>query len=57
MQKLFCNKQNVPELRFYGYDDGWKIFKLENIITLMQSGLSRQLSVEDIGVPVIRSIT
>ena len=45
----------VPKLRFAGFDDEWKTFKLGEIITLMQSGLSRQLSVEDIGVPVLRS--
>ena len=42
-------------LRFSGFDDEWAKVKLGDIITLMQSGLSRQLSPEDIGVPVIRS--
>ena len=42
-------------MRFSGFDDEWTTFKLDEIITLMQSGLSRQLSVEDIGVPVLRS--
>ena len=49
------NEKLVPKLRFNGFNDEWATFKLGEIITLMQSGLSRQLSVEDIGVPVLRS--
>ena len=44
-----------PELRFPEFNDNWEIVKLNNIISLMQSGLSRELSDEDIGVPVLRS--
>lgn len=35
--------------------NGWSITSLGNSVTLMQSGLSRKLSNEDIGLPVIRS--
>ena len=49
------NEKLVPKLRFNGFNDEWTTFKLGEIITLMQSGLSRQLSVEDIGLPVLRS--
>lgn len=42
-------------LRFKGFDDEWNKVKLDDIVTLMQCGLSSQLSVENIGILVLRS--
>ena len=36
-------------------DRGWDIYTISDISTLIKSGLSRKLSDEDIGIPVIRS--
>jgi len=46
---------NSPELRFKEFSGEWEEKKLGEIIILMQSGLSRLLSNNDIGIPVIRS--
>jgi len=44
-----------PKLRFPEFDDEWKPNKLGDIITQMQSGISRKLSDKDIGYPILRS--
>ncbi len=47
--------KNIPKLRFPQFTDEWEKEKLGNITTKMQSGISRLLSDEDIGFPIIRS--
>jgi type I restriction enzyme S subunit len=46
---------NVPKLRFPEFSGEWEEKHLGDIITLMQSGLSRKLDEKDIGLPVLRS--
>jgi len=46
---------NIPKLRFPEFSGEWKKEKLSDIVTLMQSGLSRKLEEKDIGLPVLRS--
>ncbi len=56
MQKFFPAKgETVPVLRFPGFDGEWDNKKLSEVNTQMQSGLSRLLKDDDIGLPVIRS--
>ena len=45
----------VPQLRFPEFNGAWEGSNIENISTLIQSGLSRLLNDSDIGIPVIRS--
>lgn len=46
---------NVPQLRFDGFDGEWKEVKVGDILVILKSGLSRKLSSQNIGIPVIRS--
>jgi type I restriction enzyme S subunit len=46
---------NIPKLRFQEFQGEWEKKKLGDIVSLMQSGLSRKLEEKDIGVPVLRS--
>lgn len=46
---------NKPKLRFKEFTDEWQEKKLGNCLTLMKSGLSRELQLDDIGYPVIRA--
>ena len=48
-------ERNVPALRFPDFSGEWKSKKLSTVNTQMQSGLSRLLKDNDIGLPVIRS--
>ncbi|CDZ98987.1 EcoKI restriction-modification system protein HsdS [Jeotgalicoccus saudimassiliensis] len=48
-------ERKVPELRFKGFHDDWEHRKLNDVLLQMKSGLSRKLSVTDIGLPVIRA--
>lgn len=48
-------QRKVPELRFPEFSGEWEENKLSDSIQLLKSGLSRQLSNEDIGYPVIRA--
>lgn len=48
-------RRKVPELRFPEFSEEWEEKKLSDSIQLLKSGLSRQLSNEDIGYPVIRA--
>ena len=48
-------ERKVPELRFKGFHDDWEERKLNDVLLQMKSGLSRKLSVTDIGLPVIRA--
>ncbi|MCL2610048.1 MAG: restriction endonuclease subunit S [Defluviitaleaceae bacterium] len=45
----------VPEIRFKGFTDDWVQRKLGDIISNLKSGLSRMLSNDDIGLPVVRA--
>jgi len=48
-------EKNVPMLRFKGFTDDWTQRKLGEIVLSLRSGLSRMLSNEDIGLPVVRA--
>ena len=48
-------KKKVPELRFPGFTDDWEERKLGDTLTELKSGLSRMLSNNDIGLPVVRA--
>lgn len=45
----------IPKIRFKGFTDVWEQRKLGDVILDLKSGLSRQLSIEDIGLPVVRA--
>ena len=56
LQKMFPkNGAKVPELRFAGFADDWEERKLGDTLTELKSGLSRMLSNNDIGLPVVRA--
>ncbi len=44
-----------PQLRFEGFTDDWEERKLGDTLTELKSGLSRMLSNNDIGLPVVRA--
>ncbi|QIN25715.1 restriction endonuclease subunit S [Staphylococcus chromogenes] len=48
-------QHNVPELRFPEFEEEWVEKTLGDSIKLLKSGLSRELSSIDIGLPVIRA--
>ncbi|REA78092.1 hypothetical protein DV951_07405 [Staphylococcus pseudintermedius] len=48
-------KKNVPELRFPEFEGEWEEKKISDSIKILKSGLSRELSANDIGLPVIRA--
>ena len=48
-------KKKVPELRFDGFTDDWEERKLGDTLIELKSGLSRMLSNNDIGLPVVRA--
>ncbi|WP_245825616.1 restriction endonuclease subunit S [Trichococcus palustris] len=48
-------KQQIPSIRFEGFIDAWEQRQLGEALVEMKSGLSRLLSNEDIGLPVIRA--
>ena len=45
----------VPEIRLDGFEGEWRIIKLGDVLSELKSGLSRELSNGDIGLPVIRA--
>ena len=45
----------VPEIRLDGFEGEWRIIKLGDVLSELKSGLSRELSNDDIGLPVIRA--
>ncbi len=47
--------KNVPELRFPEFEGEWEEKKLGESMKVLKSGLSRELSNTDIGLPVIRA--
>ncbi|TDL94173.1 restriction endonuclease subunit S [Macrococcus brunensis] len=49
------NEKRVPKLRFPEFSGEWEEKILGDSMTLLKSGLSRELSSEDIGYPVIRA--
>ncbi|MGM8139287.1 restriction endonuclease subunit S [Enterococcus italicus] len=56
LQKMFPkNGAKVPELRFAGFAGDWEERKLGDTLTELKSGLSRMLSNNDIGLPVVRA--
>ena len=56
LQKLFPkNGERYPELRFPGFTDAWEQREFSDIFAEVKSGLSRMLSNDDIGVPVVRA--
>lgn len=48
-------QQNTPELRFPEFEREWTNKTINDSIKILKSGLSRQLSSIDIGLPVIRA--
>ena len=56
LEKMFPKQGSVvPEIRFCGFTDAWEQRKLGDCIFELKSGLSRMLSEEDIGMPVVRA--
>ena len=56
LQKLFPkNGERYPELRFSGFTDAWEQREFSDIFAEVKSGLSRMLSNDDIGLPVVRA--
>ena len=56
LQKLFPkNGERYPELRFPGFTDAWEQREFSDIFSEVKSGLSRMLSNDDIGLPVVRA--
>ena len=56
LQKLFPkNGSKFPELRFQGFTDAWEQREFSDIFAEVKSGLSRMLSNDDIGLPVVRA--
>lgn len=56
LSKLFPKAgQTVPEIRLDGFEGEWRIIKLGDVLSELKSGLSRELSNDDIGLPVIRA--
>lgn len=47
--------ESKPKLRFARFNDEWEEYKLGEVISDLKSGLSRMLSNNDIGLPVIRA--
>ncbi len=46
---------NTPKIRFKGFIEDWEQRKLGEVISDLKSGLSRELSNNDIGLPVVRA--
>lgn len=46
---------NKPRIRFKGFNDDWEQRKFSDIFAEVKSGLSRMLSNDDIGLPVVRA--
>ena len=56
LSKMFPKAgQSVPEIRLDGFEGEWRIIKLGDVLSELKSGLSRELSNDDIGLPVIRA--
>ena len=56
LSKMFPKDgQIVPEIRLEGFEGDWRIVKLGDVLSELKSGLSRELSNDDIGLPVIRA--
>ena len=56
LQKLFPkNGKHIPEIRFKGFTDAWEQREFSDIFAEVKSGLSRMLSNDDIGLPVVRA--
>lgn len=56
LQKLFPkNGSQFPEIRFKGFTAAWEQRKFSDIFAEVKSGLSRMLSNDDIGLPVVRA--
>ena len=56
LSKMFPKAgQTVPEIRLDGFKGEWRIIKLGDVLSELKSGLSRELSNDDIGLPVIRA--
>ena len=56
LSKMFSKAgQTVPEIRLDGFEGEWRIIKLGDVLSELKSGLSRELSNDDIGLPVIRA--
>lgn len=49
------NNESVPKIRFVGFTEAWEQRKLGETLRDLKSGLSRMLSNDDIGLPVVRA--
>lgn len=52
---IMDDRIHAPQIRFSGFSDDWEQRKLGETVENLKSGLSRMLSNEDIGIPVIRA--
>ena len=48
-------KRRIPKLRFPGFTEDWEQREFSDIFSEVKSGLSRMLSNDDIGLPVVRA--
>ena len=56
LQEMFPEEgQDKPKRRFKGFIDAWEQRKFSDIFAEVKSGLSRMLSNDDIGLPVVRA--
>ncbi|MDD6535248.1 MAG: restriction endonuclease subunit S, partial [Methanosphaera sp.] len=56
LQQMFPQgDSSMPSVRYPGYDDEWCEYKLGETLKELKSGLSRKLSNQDIGLPVVRA--
>ena len=56
LQQMFpTGDSTIPKIRYPGYDDEWSEYKLGETLKELKRGLSRKLSYQDIGLPVVRT--
>jgi len=56
LQQMFPQiGETMPRVRFDGFTEPWEMRKLGEFVLSLKSGLSRMLSGEDIGLPVVRA--
>ena len=56
IQQMFPqNGETMPKMRLKGFTEPWEQRELGDVVLSLKSGLSRMLSDEDIGLPVVRA--